>query len=152
MMGEQVSQVRLFVLSRLLSSLWVSCTGSASDWCALQEALYKYIDTIQYNTIASAISQLKEFKSRDDYRELLELTIIFFGGIPLRGTHFQYPGAVGYIVLAGWRKPFFHQDGAVSKPVQCSEAAGSVPKRFISFLWTNSLKSLESVYLLLVSM
>jgi len=40
--------VRLFVLSRLLSSLWVSLTGSASDWCALQEALYKYIDTIQY--------------------------------------------------------------------------------------------------------
>ena len=24
---------------------------SASDWCALQEALYKFIDTIQYNTI-----------------------------------------------------------------------------------------------------
>ena len=41
----------LFVLSRLLSSLWVSRTGSASDWCALQEALYKCIDTIQYNTI-----------------------------------------------------------------------------------------------------
>ena len=37
----------LFVLSRLLSSLWVSLTGSASDWCALQEALYKCIDTIQ---------------------------------------------------------------------------------------------------------
>jgi len=31
----------------LLSSLWVSRTGSASDWCALQEALYKCIDTIQ---------------------------------------------------------------------------------------------------------
>src|SRR6218665_2607 len=45
------SQVPLFVLSRLLSSLWVSHTGSASDWCALQEALYKCIDTIQYNTI-----------------------------------------------------------------------------------------------------
>src|SRR6218665_3672766 len=26
-------------------------TSSASDWCALQEALYKFIDTIQYNTI-----------------------------------------------------------------------------------------------------
>jgi len=34
----------------LLSSLWVSRTGSASDWCALQEALYKCIDTIQYST------------------------------------------------------------------------------------------------------
>src|SRR6218665_1737054 len=35
-------------LTILLSSLWVSRTGSASDWCALQEALYKCIDTIQY--------------------------------------------------------------------------------------------------------
>src|SRR6218665_2863436 len=32
----------------LLSSLWVSCTGSTSDWCALQQVLYKCIDTIQY--------------------------------------------------------------------------------------------------------
>ena len=30
-----------------LSSLWVSRTGSASDWCALQQVLYKCIDTIQ---------------------------------------------------------------------------------------------------------
>jgi len=27
----------------------VSRTGSAYDWCALQEALYKCIDSIQYN-------------------------------------------------------------------------------------------------------
>ena len=33
----------------ILSSLWVSCTGSPSDWCGLQETLYKCIDTIQYN-------------------------------------------------------------------------------------------------------
>ena len=30
-------------------SLKVFRTGSASDWCALQEALYKCIDTIQYS-------------------------------------------------------------------------------------------------------
>ena len=35
----------------LLSSLWVSRTGSVSDWCALQEALYKCIDTIQYERL-----------------------------------------------------------------------------------------------------
>src|SRR6218665_3145390 len=29
--------------------LWVSRTGSASDWCALREALYKCMNTIQYN-------------------------------------------------------------------------------------------------------
>ena len=40
---------------QLLSSFWVSRTGSASDWCALQEALYKCIDTIQYNTVATEV-------------------------------------------------------------------------------------------------
>src|SRR6218665_2669381 len=35
------SQVPLFIRSIPLSSLWVSCTGSASDWCALQEVLYQ---------------------------------------------------------------------------------------------------------------
>ena len=28
---------------------------SASDWCALREALYKLIDTIQYNTFCMSI-------------------------------------------------------------------------------------------------
>ena len=46
-MNELVSKVPLFISSRLLSSLWVYCAGSTSDWCALQEALYKCIDTIQ---------------------------------------------------------------------------------------------------------
>ena len=50
-MNMNMSQVPLFVLSRLLSSLWVSRTGSVSDWCALQEALDKCIDTIQYITM-----------------------------------------------------------------------------------------------------
>ena len=36
-------------------SLWVSRTGTASDWCALQEVLYKCIDTIQYNITNQAI-------------------------------------------------------------------------------------------------
>jgi|SRR6218665_4194489 len=43
--------VRQLRLSSVLS-LWVSHTGSASDWCARQEVLYKCIDTIQYNKTA----------------------------------------------------------------------------------------------------
>src|SRR6218665_2707176 len=45
--GEPSASFRSLI--RLPFSLWVSRTGSASDWCALQEALYKCIDTIQYN-------------------------------------------------------------------------------------------------------
>jgi len=36
---------------RYIFSPGLSHHGNASDWCALQEALYKCIDTIQYNTI-----------------------------------------------------------------------------------------------------
>ena len=31
---------------------------------------------------------------RDDYREFLELCVIFLGGVPSQGIHFQIPGAI----------------------------------------------------------
>lgn len=37
--------------------------------------------------------ELKERQCREDYRELLELTVIFLGAIPSRGITFRYPGA-----------------------------------------------------------
>src|SRR6218665_1686471 len=61
---------------------------------ALEESLAAVIAPLKDSVIAIAVSKQKNFQSRDDYRELLELTIIFFGGIPPRGIHFQYPGAV----------------------------------------------------------
>ncbi|KAK3929815.1 50S ribosomal protein L7Ae [Frankliniella fusca] len=39
-------------------------------------------------------SQLQEFNARDDYRELLELSIIYLGGVPDRGISFLKPGAI----------------------------------------------------------
>ena len=38
--------------------------------------------------------QLKEHQPREDYRELLELCIVFVGGEPERGFHFRGPGAL----------------------------------------------------------
>jgi len=46
--------------SFLSQTLWVSRTVSASGWCALQEALCKCIDTVQYNDI-------KEWCKKDLY-------------------------------------------------------------------------------------
>src|SRR6218665_1041136 len=45
-----ISPVQFRTLS-IPASLCISRTGIASDWCALKEALYNCIDTIQYNTI-----------------------------------------------------------------------------------------------------
>src|SRR6218665_1771585 len=41
-----------------------------------------------------AIDQLEKRQVRDDYRELLELSVVFLGGTPPRGIRFQYPGAI----------------------------------------------------------
>ena len=40
------------------------------------------------------IHQLGLMHQRDDYRELLELTLIFLGGVPTRGVRFRKPGAI----------------------------------------------------------
>jgi len=54
-----------------------------------------------------AMTNLKEGKHpREDYRELLELMIIFLGGIPLRGISFRIPGA-------------FHHARWMSKAIYC---------------------------------
>jgi hypothetical protein len=41
-----------------------------------------------------AQSQLCEEQPRDDYREFLELGVVFLGGVPLRGISFMAPGAM----------------------------------------------------------
>src|SRR6218665_461103 len=61
-----------------LSSLWVSRTGSASDWCALQEALYKCIDTIQYNKCIDTIQFLLRQAFADDEASTRLLQILLF--------------------------------------------------------------------------
>ena len=44
--------------------------------------------------IMFATDQLHQHQPRDDYKDLLELTIIFLGGQPPKGVRFRYPGAI----------------------------------------------------------
>ena len=44
--------------------------------------------------IQFAVNQLEKLQPRDDYCELLELSIVFLGGTPPRGIRFRYPGAI----------------------------------------------------------
>ena len=44
--------------------------------------------------IMFATDQLHQYQQRDDYKELLELTIIFLGGQPPKGVRFRYPGTI----------------------------------------------------------
>ena len=56
------------------------------------------------DVIKFAQSQLNKFQPHEDYCELLELSIIFWGGTPERGIRFRY--LVLFTGLVGWRGPF----------------------------------------------
>lgn len=51
-------------------------------------------DSLYYFFIEFAQNQLNDFQPRDDYKELLELAIIFLGEVPKRGVHFRAPGGM----------------------------------------------------------
>lgn len=51
------------------------------------------VKEMRENVITFALQQLNAECHRDDYEELLELTIIFLGGILPKGIKFRYPGA-----------------------------------------------------------
>jgi hypothetical protein len=44
--------------------------------------------------ISFAQKQLKQFQPRDDYKELLNLTIIFLGGTPEKGISVRTPAGL----------------------------------------------------------
>ena len=76
--------------------------------------------------------QLCKQQPRDDYRELLELAIIYLGGTPPRGIRFMQPGAINrarwmarviYSIKIVLFKSQFHMTGR--------EATGM--KRFANF-------------------
>jgi len=52
------------------------------------------IENISTDMIIFASKQLEEFQPRDDYKELLNLCIIFLGGVPKKGLSFRSPGGL----------------------------------------------------------
>ena len=72
-------------------------------WSQIDQAKYRTamddkdaaqrVTEIRDDVITFALQQLSTENHRDDYKELLELTVIFLGGIPPKGIKFRYPGA-----------------------------------------------------------
>jgi hypothetical protein len=73
---------------------WPRVNQDAFSTAMADEGTATLITPWKDDIIAFAAAQLETVQPRDDYRELLELTIIFLGGVPHRGIHFLYPGAV----------------------------------------------------------
>jgi len=103
---------RHHVLELILGSVFKESLGLSSgpDVAIFKrfQQHWQFINQLQYETgeglhaianckdfiIAFACSQLMNSHPRDDYRELLELAIVFLGGVPPRGVHFSAPGAM----------------------------------------------------------
>ena len=63
-------------------------TGMSSD------AVSTSVQDIKESTTEFAKGYLRESQPRDDYREFLELVIIFLDSVPERGIRFIAPGAI----------------------------------------------------------
>ena len=57
-------------------------------------ARLKIADGIKEEVLAFAQQQLEEVHPTDDYKELLQLTVIFLGGVPVGGIHFLAPASL----------------------------------------------------------
>ncbi|XP_050530606.1 uncharacterized protein LOC126899603 [Daktulosphaira vitifoliae] len=59
------------------------------DTVILEKLKTKKDDILKFS-----FEQLQKYQPRDDYKELLELVIIFFGETPLNGIYFKIPGPI----------------------------------------------------------
>lgn len=73
---------------------WEFIDRSNYDTATSDEKLLGAVSSIASEIIAFAERQLEQFQPRDDYRELLELTITFLGGLPSRGISFKTPAGL----------------------------------------------------------
>jgi len=55
---------------------------------------FQSLQDLKKELIIFCINQLKQFQPRDDYKELLELTIIFLGQTPPNGIFFKVHGSI----------------------------------------------------------
>lgn len=95
-------------------------------------------------------TKLDERQLRDDYQELLELTIIFLGGIPRRDYHFRAPGAVHH---ARWMSKVIYaikvwifrgQFRLTSREERSLKRIGLFSVRYYTKAWTEASTSVKA--------
>lgn len=82
-------------------------TQLAMDDCKRRmddDEVFSDLQNVSDNILQFCFHQLQAVQPRDDYRELLGLTIIFLGNVPPWGVHFAKSGQ--YIGLVSWHDWF----------------------------------------------
>lgn len=83
------------VLFKRFRSAWTNVDKTDCLTGLRDDLIANELADVAENIIAFAVRQLEEFQPRDDYRELLQLTIIFLGGtIPRGAFSFRTPGGL----------------------------------------------------------
>ena len=83
------------MLFKRFQAKWDTIDKDKFESGAGNEDVALIIQNSKSDMILWAEKSLEEIKDlRDDYRELLELSLIFLGGTPPRGVHFNRPGAM----------------------------------------------------------
>lgn len=73
---------------------WSSINQGGFKTIGTDELIHEEIINSVPDIIEFSKKQLAEFQPRDDYKELLELTIVFLGGVPERGIRFRAPAGL----------------------------------------------------------
>ena len=101
-----------------MGAVFQNCMGATSStvvqlfkhfqvyWAFIDTTKYKpriaadvanLVEDIRQSTIDFAIKHLEQSQPKDDYKEFLELLIVFLGAAPARGVQFMLPRAIHHI-------------------------------------------------------
>jgi len=90
----KVPQYGALELFSYFKEFWPRIDHSSFCTATQDESMETVIAPWKDGVIQFAVDQLEKLQPRDDYCELLELSVVFLGSTPPRGTRFRYPGAI----------------------------------------------------------
>lgn len=89
--GTSGPDVQIF---KRFQTAWTNIISNHFEPGIKNKYVMESLKDVQNDILLFSHNRLKENHSREDYRELLELTVIFLGGVPSRGISFRLPGAI----------------------------------------------------------
>jgi hypothetical protein len=82
------------LLYKRFKEQWQHVDLQRFEAASTDETVERLVISARSDILQFCMSSLEAQQPRDDYREFLELSVIFLGGIPSRGVRFQTPGAM----------------------------------------------------------
>jgi len=92
--GASASTGPDILLFKRFKEHWPYIDQASFKPAASDTAVETLVAASRQDVLVFADAHMKLEQPRDDYREFLELSVIFLGGTPTRGIHFQLPGAM----------------------------------------------------------